>query len=57
MAIVHLDLSSEQGAALKARAQRRGLSMEEHIVQLLRDGLAEMDRVLEQQNIQNKVQS
>ncbi len=56
MAIVHLDLSPEQGAALKARAQERGLSVEEHIVQLLREGLAEMDRVLGPQNTQDKVQ-
>jgi len=59
MAIVHLNISPEQEAALTARAQRRGLSVEEHIVQLLREDLAEMDRVLGPlgpQNTQDKEQ-
>lgn len=56
MAIVHFDISPEQEAALTARAQERGLSVEEHIIQLLRDSLAEMDRVLGPQNTQDKVQ-
>lgn len=56
MAIVHLKISPEQEVALTARAQERGLSVEEHIVQLLRDNLAEMDRVLGPQNTQDKVQ-
>lgn len=50
MSVINLDLSPKREAELREQAQALGLSVEEHIVQMLKEHLAERDRVHGQQH-------
>ena len=56
MSVINLDLSPEREAELREEAQALGLSVEEHIVKMLKEHLADLERVRGQQDTQKTVQ-